>query len=265
MATQRLTKAAPTLTAASAGDTIFINEGGFPVNANLDYSGVNRGVTMEVSQSYSGDIGDSSTQFKIAFTTRLIFGGTGHMWWISDSLDSDTSALVQVTGGGHLHFVSGGPATRAEVGFGILTAGNAASITNARIGKGGTAYLYDTGSAGTVTLAENHGGTLYSERPHTTLNHVAGRTTLAADSAGATNAHGTINVNGPGLVIKDSGTITALNCNLGIPDVSQLANTLTITDTTINMLIPGAQAFLDHPLITFTNTPTRLYNDGRPV
>jgi hypothetical protein len=267
MATQTI-RNATTFGAAAAGDTFFVQEGALDITGNLDYSGVNTSVIGEISRFYTGSIGSSSESWKTAFSTRLVWEGSGDLWFESNSLDSEATALIYCIGAGHLHLTgSAAPpvVTRLEALSGFQTVAAGVTVTTGRFGGSSSARLLDSGSAVAVTTLDVIGGQVYSQRPHTTINGAGGSIMLDCDSTGGVNAHGTINAYGAKISIRDSGTITTLNAMYSVPDASTLTRALTITNTTINMGLPGAQAFLDHPLITFTNTPTRVGSDGRQL
>lgn len=265
MATQTIISGAETLGTANAGDSFYITGGGATITGNNDYSGVNTCVLMEVAKPFTGQLGSSSNPITMAFSTRLVYGAAaGDMWYKSDSADTDTTALIQHIGGGHLHFNTTGIATRMEQLSGQFTVGNAPTLTTYRQ-AGGQSTLQDTGSGPAITLFQQVGGSCLNQRPITTYTGAGGNVVFDADTTGAVNAIGTINAYGANLTLKSPGTITALNWLSGIVDASQLTRTLTITDCTINMALPGAQALLDHPLITYTNTPVRVFTDGRPL
>lgn len=266
MATQRVLSNASTFGTPTGGDSIFVEPGASAVTGNSDWSGVTRIVTMEVAKGFSGSIGTASAPFKAAATTRILHMGSGDFYWESNSSDSETTALAWLWGSGTLYCTgSGAIITRGEAINGRFILDAASTLTTGRFGGSSNFELRDDGSGPTVTTLEVAGGSGVSRRPHTTINGVRGALVLDADTTGAVNTHGTINLYNMALTIRDSGTITLLNALGSIPDLSQLVRALTITDVNINMMLPNAQAFLDHPLITFSNTPVRLYTDGRPL
>lgn len=266
MATQTL-KGTTTFGAANGGDTFYILDGGMVISGNLDYSGVNTCVVCEVAKGFTGDIGTSANSFLTAFSTRLVYGaGGGNMYFDSNALDTETTALIQCIGNGHFHFVGGstGIATRFEAIGGMVTVSNGPTLTTARFGGNVQASLLDTGSGTSIVTLDVTGGSVYSERPHTTINAHRGILVLNADQANGVNAHTTINVNGAAVTINDSGTIGTLNWNAGTVDAAKLTRPLTISASTINMSLPGAAALLNHPLITFSSN-TKIYTDGRQL
>ena len=275
MAIQRIFRGTVTLGAASAGDSFFIGEGYQAVTGNNDYSGVNTSVTGEVARGFIGQLFTAANPWKTAFSTRLIYAASaGDLYHASDSADTETTALVQVIGGGHYHAIAGSGTsvlTRLEGASGRVSVANGVTVTTARFAGGCDARLEDTGTGVAITTLDVWGGVVYCQRPVTTVNLNGGTLVLDADSAGGVNAITTLNVNGGLLVWRDSGTITTLNYNGGKIDVSALSGSTTglttVTDSNVNMLLPDAQQFLDLSavLITFTNTPQRRMTDGRPI
>jgi hypothetical protein len=256
-----------TFSAASAGDTFYIDEGTQAITGNTDYSGVNTSVTAEISRGFTGSIGTAAAPWKTAFSTRLIYAAMGgSMFFESNAADTETTALVQCIGNGNFT-ASGSTAviTRLEAIGGVVTVANPVTVTTARFGWNVNAELQDSGTGPTVTTLDLFGGFVKSSRPHTTINALRGRLVLDSDSAGAANAHGTINAYGAEIVIIDSGTITTLNAYNSIPNLTRLTRALVITNSTINMSLPGAQAFIDNPNVSFSNNPTLVMTDGRQV
>lgn len=267
MATQTI-KGSTTFGAANGGDTFYILDGGSVISGNLDYSGVNTCVTCEVAKGFTGDIGTSANSFLTAFSTRLVYAaGGGNMYFDSNALDTETTALIQCIGNGHFHFVGGstGIATRFEAIGGMVTVSNGPTLTTARFGGNVSANLLDTGSGTTIVTLDVVGGSVYSQRPHTTINALRGALVLDADSANGVNAHGTVNAYGAAVTVNDSGTITTLNWYAGMVDAAKLTRPLTITNSTVNMSLAGAATLLNNPMITFTNPTTKIYTDGRQL
>lgn len=266
MATQIIKAGTTSLGAANAGDSFYIQEGGQGISGNVDYSAVNTSVTGLVAKGFSGSIGTSANPWITSFSTRLVYGGSGHLYFKGHAADTDVSALVQCTGTGYFHFLTQGTATRFEAISGTQYVANGVTLTTARFGGTASATINDTGTGAAVTTLEVYrGASVYSQRPHTTINLYGGTLTLDADDAGDVNAHTTVNVVGGTLILKDSGTITTINYIDGVIQAARLTRILTITNTNINMTLPGAQSFLDmatNGLIVFTNTPTRLMTDG---
>lgn len=268
MATQTINTGTTTFGAASAGDSFYIRRGGQSITGNADYSGVNTSVLAEISSGFTGQIGTSADPWKTAFSSYLWYGArAGDLYFESNALDTETTALIRHTGLGHLH-VQGATAvvTRLDTA-GTTTVANGVTVTTAYCGGYGVPVTFlDTGTGPTITTLYVNGSSVISERPHTTINAGTGSLVLRADSAHGLNAHGTINIyGGCKVTILDSGTITTLLALGSVPDVSMMTQTLTITNTTINMNLPGAQAFLDNPQVTFTNAATRIFSDGRQL
>lgn len=251
-----------TLGTITAGDDVHVLEGPQDITGSLDNSGTNELLSMDISAGYAGSLGTSAGFLKTTFSGYLYYAGTGHIWFQSLSGTGTTTALVYSVGGGHFHLVGGGTVTRMEVVAGEFTAANEVTITTLRIGKSGRGILLDSGSGAAVGTLDTWGMT-YSQRPHTTVNLMDGMLTLDMDSNNAVNAHGTINIWGGRIKLRDSGTVTNLKCFSSIPDISSLTRAVTITDATINTSLPGWGAFRYSPLLTFTNAPTLIQGDGR--
>lgn len=272
MATQTIITGDTSFDSPNAGDSFYITSGGQALVGNSDASGVNTMVLAEIQPGFSGTIGTATDPWKAAFSSYLLYNAqAGMLHYESNSLDTETTALVAVTGGGNLFVYGAGILTRFEVSSGRATVANASTVTTGRV-NGGMVKLLDTGSAPTVVLLQVGGGETTSQRAHTTIDGFGGDLTLAADSAGAVNAQGTINWYAGTLRLQDTGTITKLNWYGGTIDASQLSRPTTVTAIDINMRAPGAQAFLDNSLFTFSTAPTftgttskRLMSDGRPL
>lgn len=257
MADQKIARGATTLGAPNTGDNVYILGGSATITGNVDWSGVAEILTFRVSSDFNGQMGSVSAPLKAKITTKLVYVASGgDMYYVADGSGADTCALMQVLGGGHLHFMTTGTATRAEVRSGELSVATACAVTALRM-SGGRVNFYDDSSTDPTTV-EVFGGYLYMERGATTITHTAGTTKLQA----GTNNITTVNLYGPGCQFVDFGTITTLNAMGGIPNASMLSSPVTITNTNINMAIPGAQAFLDNSNVTFSNAPVRFIHDG---
>jgi hypothetical protein len=271
MASVTVTEGATTLGTPASGDSLFILGGNATITTNVDQSALAAGlVREEISRAYTGQYASAGAPHKVQISTaRVYMAISGDMYYQAAGNGGNTAALIQVIAGGHFHFVAGGTATRFEVIAGQATISAPCVVTSLRIAGGSTTLLDD--SSTDPTLIElmagpaGTGGTCYTERGGTTFTNGCGTLTIKA----ASNTLTTLNCQGSPLTAKTvlvtSGTITTVNATGHIPDTTQLVQPVTITNTPINMGLPGAQAFLDHPLITFTNTPTRYITDGRLV
>lgn len=266
MANVFIAEGAESVGAPNSGDSLFALGGGATINTNLDQSALAAGlVRVEVSKAYTGQFGSAGAPFKTKITTAIVYAAAaGDMYYRAQGQTSpgdDTAALIYHIGGGHFHFVTGGTATRYEQLSGIGSIAAPCVVTNFRM-AGGQCTIFDDSSTD-PTVCEVYAGQLTTERGGTTLSNHDG--TMVIDAA--TNTITTLNCLGRtgNTILKESGTITTLNATGHIPDVSQLTRPVTVTDTNINMSLPGAQAFLDHPLITFSNSPQRRITDGRKL
>lgn len=252
-----------TVGAPNSGDNLYILGGNEPIDTAVDQSALANGLAIvEVSRAYTGTVGSAGSPFYTEITTRLVYASQSGAMYYRGKDAGDATPLIQINGGGEFHAVTDGTATRFEVANGVAKIYGPFIATNVRTGGGYTTILDDTSTDPTLIHLMS-GGTVYTERGMTTGTVDVGLLIIEA----GTNAITTLNCNGSPSVSRtqliESGTITTINCNGHVPDCSKLTQPLTITNTGINMTLPGAQAFLDHPLITFTNTPTRYVSDGR--
>lgn len=266
MATQTIVAGDTSFDAVGAGDSFFVLYGSQGIVGNVDGSGQNTSVLAEIASGFTGSIGTASDPWKTAFSTRLVnMAGSGNIYFESNAADTETTALIYQLGGGTLHLQgSAAVITRMEMMRGTVNAGNGVTLTTARC-AGGSLNIADTGTGAAVTTLDVIGGSVYSQRPVTTTVITSGNLTIDSDGAGATNAQTTVSLYGGTLNLLDCGTITTLNIFGGQLILSQ-NRPLTVTNTNICMHLPWAQAFLDSTnIVTFTNAPTRIISDGRPV
>lgn len=265
MATQTITPSAPTIAAFGAGEIIYFTGGGYNVTATVDQSGQTQAAICEVSDDFTGDLATAAAPFQQSFSTRLVYAAqSGTMYWESDASDVDTTALAQCIGGGHLVAQTTGTITRAECARGTFTVNSAVVVTTGR-NSGGRLNLYDAGGASAVTTLDQLGGFTYCQRPITTGNVMGGTLLVDSDDADATNALTTLNIYGGELILRDPGTIGTFSWYGGNVRYGS-KRPLTISgNVIINMTLPGAQAFLDNPLLTISGTTTRIITDGRPL
>lgn len=269
MATQTIVAGTTSLAAFGAGEVVYILEGGQSIAGLVDQSAANQAATFEVAPGFTGQIGTAAAPHIQAYATRLVYAaGAGDMYYSVNSATTDTTGLLQVLGGGHLHIMSGGDSTptitRLEQlrGTVTLTGSTTPTVTTARC-AGGVMNLLDAGGATTITTLDVMGGSVYCQRPCTTISVLSGNLVFDSDDASATNAIGTLNVWGGSVTLMDPGTISTLNFYGGtiIPPNSR---PVTISASTVNRALPGASQLLDHPLITWSSN-TNIITDGRPV
>jgi hypothetical protein len=266
MANQYVAANTITVPALSAGDALFVQAGSQPVTGNIDHTAIDRLLSIETAKNFMGSIGTGAAPFKGACSGYLAHMGSGEFYWESNSTGgAETTAIAYMWGSGKLHCVGAAAAvTRLEGIHGRIHVENSVTVTTLRIGGHCKAEVRDSGSGPAVVTTDLLGGDLYSQRPHTTINAHRGAITLDQDDTGAANAHGTINVNGASLVLRDSGTVTQFNWYAGTVDASQLQRPVIFTNSIINMSLPGAQALLQNPLITFSSN-VEIMTDGRQL
>lgn len=258
-----------TLGTVAAGDSVFILAGNATVDTNIDQSGLLvSGIAInEISRAFTGQIGTAAAPMKAEIDTRLVYmAQSGDMYYQAAGA-ANTCALLQVIGGGTFHFVAGGTCTLAEILSGGLLVTASAVVTTLNA-AGGSVNITGSGT-GTTTInmwggPTGTGPNVRTERAGTTTTNKAGTLTIDAGTAAIT----TLNCDGPvsqsKTILKESGTVTTLNALGHIPDTSMLIRALTVTTCNINMSLPGAASFLQHPLITFGTTNEKI-TDGRLI
>lgn len=268
MATVTVDEGSKTLGSPSSGDSLFILGGAQYINTNVDQSALANGlVAVEVSGAFAGQFGSAGSPFYSEVTGYIWYGAiTGDMYYRGKD-SGDATPIAYIAGGGHFHGVTDGTITTGHVTSGHATFEAPFIVVSLYVAGGSTSLLDDSSTDPTLIRMmagkNGTGGALLTERGGTTITNECGDLTIDAN----TNTIGTLNCTGSTQTartrLKECGTITTANLTGHIPDMTNFARPLTITNTTINMTLPGAQAFLDNPLITFTNTPARLGTDGR--
>lgn len=258
-----------TVGAPVSGDSLFLQGGSAIINTAVDQSGLANGlVAVEVPFAYNGSFGTSAAPFYCEVTSYIWYGAAGGDMYYEGKDGADATPKAYIYGGGHFHFVTDGTITAFHIGGGATATVSAPCIVTSYYIAAATVTILDSTSTDPTLLRimcdENGlGGHVTTERGGTTFTNEGGKLIIDA----GTNTITTLNCTGPHTIastkMKSSGTITAVNATGHVPDTSNLALPVTITDTTINMALPGANAFLDNPLITFTNAPLRLVTDGR--
>lgn len=245
------------------GSDLYFEGGNTAITQNVTLD-ANTYPIIEVSRARTGDIATSGTPFRVeACSTRLVYNAmAGTFYFQCDT----TAALIQCLGAGQFQFVASGTATRFEVLNGSATIAGACVATNVRV-AGGSTYIINTGASTAQTLLHlmsgpSGGGQVWTQRGATTMTNESGTLNVDNEGTAVTNLLCTGHHQVAKTILEDIGTITAGTFTGHIPDVSRLARPLTITAETINMSLPNAQAFLDHPLITHSSV-TRLITDGR--
>lgn len=244
------------------GNPLYILGGGATITGNVDHSALTNGLTyVEISREFYGVLGGAGAPFICEIQNHFFYLASGGEVYYQAKDTTDATPLVWVHSGGHFRAVTDGTVTRFEVSAGTVTISAPFIATTLRVGGGNVSLLDATSTDPTLIHMTKGGGRLRTERGATTITCEGGDIIIDAGS----NTIGTLNALGGGIKLLGSGTITTANCYSSIPDLSSLTQPVTITNSTVNMSLPGAQAFLDHALVTFTNTPTRLLGDGRPV
>lgn len=257
---------ATTVGAPASDDSLYFLGGGAAVTTAVDQSALANGLAVvEVSRAFNGNIGTSGNPFYSEVSSRLVYAAQAGAMYVRLKDGADATPNVWVHSGGTLHMVSDGTANRLHIEngscvvYGPVIVGSGGTVPMVFV-DGGSLSLLDDSSTDPTTMTIT-GGTIYTERGGTTFNINGGNMTIKA----GTNTLTTLNCSGSSAttILQECGTITQLNAFGHIPDASRLTRPITITDTSINMAKPGAQALLDHPLITYTNTPIRFATDGR--
>lgn len=262
-AEQQIFRDDTSLDTAVANAKIYVHAGGQTLSGNNDYSGVGPAILCEVNPGFTGQGFTAGSPMTMAFVDRFYYGaGAGDWYWTSTSSGSSTTNRVFVVGGGTLHIIGSGTTTGLHQRRGTVNVPNGHIVTNAYLG-GGSANLYDTGSATAVTALYALGSNIYCQRPLTAASVESGSLMLDADSAGNVNSHGTISVVGGTLTIQDCGEITSLQWRSGRVNFTS-TRPVTIAACSINFSLPGAKEFANNPLIYFeAGGPTALVDDGR--
>lgn len=263
MADSYVAEGSTTITAPGVGENVYFLGGNAAVVTGVDLSGVADIARIEVSRAFTGSIGTSGNPLYCEVASALIYAAqSGSMYYRAKDGAGEHAVLVRVCGGGHFHAVTDGTFDKFEILSGTATIEGPIIATTISTAGGSLTILDDT-STDPTTLQLLSGGSVYTERGGTTFTVMAG--TLAVEAG--TNTVTTFNCYGPPTnartYLTECGTITTLNAYGHIPDTTKMVRPLTITNTNINMSLPGAQAFLDNPLITFTNAATRFITDGR--
>jgi hypothetical protein len=265
MANRYITDGSKTLASVTDGDNLFIGPSAGAITTSVNMSSFSTGCPIVEIASFL-DVGTATAPLYVEVTTRLVNASRSGTLYYQGKDTTDATPLARLIGTGRTVFIDG-TITSWEQLSGQSEIAESAIVTNL-YSAGGTGSLL--GKAGTSpTLIRLVGG------PSTPSSWVIqrGATTLTVEAGSAvidssTNAITTMNclgsqAHGCSVKILECGTITTLNAFGHIPDVSSLVQPLTITNTNINMSLAGASELLNHPLLTFTNTPTKYVTEGR--
>lgn len=265
MANRYITDGSKTLASVADNDNLYIGPSAGAVTTSVNMSSFTTGLPIVEISSFL-DVGTATAPLYVEITTRLVNAMRSGTLYYQGKDTTDATPLARFIGQGRTVFIDG-TITSWEQLSGSSEIAEGAIVTNLYSAGGSGSLL---GKAGTSpTLFRLIGGPSglsqwYVQRGATTMTNEAGKLTI--DST--TNAITTLNCLGSYAMgcstdIWECGTITTANVYGHVPDVSKMVQPLTITNTNINMGLPGASEFLNHPLITFTNTPTRYISDGR--
>ena len=258
MAIQTVAKGATSLGGPIDADDIHLLGGSATIDqSNLDWSGVAAADNVIVPPTFNGALGTAAVPFQARVTTLFEYaasGGSCHWSSDSDGTPDDTSArlLMPLGTAGHMHLVAASASivTLVETYGGQLTIPAGVASPSLYMGAGAVVRQYDVGTDSTTI--RNAGGTLYLWRGASVLNHDYGQTIIQSDNS---NVITTLNIHTAGVQIMSTGGAAITNCLCygGIPDTSQLNQAFICTNTTINISLPGARDFENHPLITHSS------------
>ena len=254
--------AAASIGSPSSDDNLYFEGGNTPIITNVDQSALANGLaTIIAMAARTGDIGTAAAPLYTECSVKLICKMMAGTFYFRCKDTTDATPLIQIGGAGNFQFVTGGTATRFEIMSASAQIAGGCLATNVRA-SGGNLYIVNTGSSTAQTVLHlmagpSGGASVLTERGITTGTVEAG--TLRIDNDGT--AITTLNLTGSAQVaktiIEDSGTITTLNVYGHVPDMTRLSRPITITNTNINMSLPGSFDFLANPMITFTNAATK--------
>jgi hypothetical protein len=239
----------------STSDLFYLVNGSQEISTNVDNNGADMHV-IDVGPGFEGDFGTAASPI-VAQVSDVIVDAFPYFSYAARSGSCHYSAtvgglcdrLIQ-DGDNMLHLVAG-TATRYDLNRGTLEA-QAAGFIGTLVQKSGASSLI--AAATQLTTGTIIGGTCRTERGATTFTvRDSGHLMLECK----TNAIGTLNVDGGTTTLRDCGTITQFNGTAGNL-IDDLSRPLTITDCTIDISLPWAEAFLNNPLITFTNTVVKV-------
>lgn len=244
-----------TIPTTSDSDSLYFASGSVDVDTGLDSSGLTTGLTaVYVSDQWFANIGSASSSLKAdidaAAGSVFRYGAGGGACWYTPTGGSSVATLVRNVKNGTLTINGTGTVTRLESGSGQTIVGSNIVATNIHI-AGGIVDLQ--GPSGTApTTVEISGGSFKTRRGATTMTQWGGSVFIDA----AANAITTLTMTGGLMNISQSGTITTFNFIAGDANNISIARPITITNTVIWASVKNASRFVNHPLITFSNTPT---------
>lgn len=216
-------------------------------NWNIDttsMSDIQYGV-LHIAPGFTGAIGTSGTPLSGSYT-EIKHRGSGKLWF-TDGSGTTTDVILNGPAGADIAELSGA-ISRVIVASGIATM-SSAQTTLALLEVGAAARVILEANANAVTLLQNYGGVVESQRLVTTLDVIGGSFTQLRGSA---QAIATANVYpGASLFVENGTTVTKITAHGGLVDfVRNRKDDLTVTTLEI---MPGATVNEDYNLITVSN------------
>ncbi|MCH7526804.1 MAG: hypothetical protein IID39_05150 [Planctomycetes bacterium] len=218
------------------GDDIFFAEGATDVTVNIDKSGLGANGLGKVflAHPWVANVGTFGAPFKaeISADSDSIFdnkAGRGTFYYEING-NANVCDLVRSSGPGTRLTVlqTGGTATVVECASGIIDVSEPVAATTLRLSGNGLINMPDAASTD-PTLVELTGGSWVTERGATTVDNWGGM----VDANVGANTFGTINQRGGSFMLRQSGTITALNWSGGNFDITKLGRNVIITTLTV--------------------------------
>lgn len=251
MADILIPRGATAIPTVADNDSVFTESGGSHVTGNLDHSGLANGIeAFHLTPGFTGQIGTDAAPLR-ADVDDLYCRGPARLSYRPDGA-SDQCLRFYAAGNGIFRIVTGGTVVSLFAEAGTTHVAAPVAATNIYV-KGGAAVNLEDDSSTDPTLVTMLGGQLTSWRGATTFNNAGGSAVIRAGS----NNIGTMTLFAGRTTIRSFGTLTSGNF-YAIPNL-QLDYPCTITNCIVNMASPGADAFLENPLITFTNAPTKIF------
>lgn len=250
----------------SSGDSLFVPIGSQIIDTATDQSALANGyVKVEIGNPFSGDMGTSGNPFYSEITSYLWYGAATGTMWFRCKTAGDSTPTAYAAGGGHLRCVTGGVITNFSIASGQVTVAGPFTGTNFYIVGGVTIIEDDTSTDPTIlhmmAPKSGRGGRVLTERGGGTITNSAGDLTIEATANTITTLNCLGTPDTATTLIKTCGTITTANLTGHIPSGPH-AYPVAITTANINMMLPGAAAFLLNPLLTI-GTTNKVGSDGR--
>lgn len=248
-----------TIGAPLDGDTLNFEGGGVNVDTGLDQSALTEGLTnINVLRSFFGNIGSPSTSLKadldFAASSTLWYDAGGGAMWYTPNGDNNLANKIRATSiAGTLTLNGTGTVTQLEVGRGTVIIGGNITVTTLYIAGG--QVIHQAGTAPTTVIIT--GGSYQTFRGGTTITQHGGLVDMDT-----TTAITTYNMAGGRHILRRSGTITNYNLFAGDARNVEISRAITMTNSTVWASVGNASAFMQNPMITFTNATTKIIADG---